>query len=293
MEGNSIGGNSFDGTPHALKPIRSIVVHADSLVDSLTTTYSNGASLVRHGGPGGKEQKFCLRHDEFIVEVLVWTDQETTCGIQFVTNKGRISPHYGGDEGTPSVLNCDGGSLAAFSGKVKQHSYWKKDMIYRIQTIWRHDMVPVGLTRGHCYSTFIGGTGGTPFNDWPYHHLSDTAYISGITIQSGKYIESIQATYTNTFEGGKSTSHGPCHGAKGQTQSFSKEGEYFVKVQGRCDDWIVQLCFITNHGRSSPVYGGSGGQPFECEAPKGMLLCFIIGKSSKYLNGLMFVWAPV
>ncbi|KAG9082058.1 hypothetical protein FS749_007144 [Ceratobasidium sp. UAMH 11750] len=137
MEGNSIGGNSFDGTPHALKPIRSIVVHADSLVDSLTTTYSNGASLVRHGGPGGKEQKFCLRHDEFIVEVLVWTDQETTCGIQFVTNKGRISPHYGGDEGTPSVLNCDGGSLAAFSGKVKQHSYWKKDMIYRIQVSFR------------------------------------------------------------------------------------------------------------------------------------------------------------
>ncbi|KAG8743392.1 hypothetical protein FRC10_012118 [Ceratobasidium sp. 414] len=287
LEGNSMGSTSFDGTPHALNPIRSIIIHADSLVDSLATVCSNGTGLVQHGGPGGEEQIFCLRHDEFIVEVVVWTDQETTCGIQFVTNKGRISPHYGGNGGAPSILNCEGGALAAFSGKVKRHSYWKKDMIYRIQTIWRHDVVPVGLTRGHSYSTFFGGTGGTPFNDWPYHHSSDTIYVSGITVHSGKYIESIQATYT--YEGQYLASKGLCHGVKSDlTQSFTlRPGEHFVKVQGRCDNWIVQLCFITNRalmvdpglGRSSPVYGGNGGQTFECEAPEGKRLCFIMGKS--------------
>ncbi|KAG8724806.1 hypothetical protein FRC09_013992, partial [Ceratobasidium sp. 395] len=127
IEGNSIGGGSFDGTPLALKSIKSIVVHAGSLIDSLATSFSDGTTSDRYGGSGGLKQVFCLRPDEFIIEVVVWTNEETTCGIQFVTNQGRISPHYGGDGGMPSVLYCDGGALAAFAGKVK------KNMVYRVQ----------------------------------------------------------------------------------------------------------------------------------------------------------------
>ncbi|KAG8777533.1 hypothetical protein FRC12_000320 [Ceratobasidium sp. 428] len=267
IEGNSIGGGSFDGTPLALKPIKSIVVHAGSLIDSLATSFSDGTTSDRYGGAGGPKQVFCLRPDEFVIEVVVWTDEETTCGIQFVTNKGKISPHYGGDGGTPSVLNCDGGALAAFAGKVK------KNMVYRVQTIWRHDMVPLGLTRGHQYSAYIGGVDGAPFNDWPYRHSLDTAYISKIGIRSaGKYIESVQATYNITHEGRNSSSQGAWHGSKdGQAEYFLlNPGEYFVTVQGRRNDWIVQLCFITNKGRSSRVFGGtSTGEEFKC---------FIMGK---------------
>ncbi|KAG9122906.1 hypothetical protein FRC07_000521 [Ceratobasidium sp. 392] len=64
IKGNSVEGHSFDGTAHALKPIKSIIVHSNRLVNSLTTQHCNGASSIQHGGPGGKEQVFCLCTDK-------------------------------------------------------------------------------------------------------------------------------------------------------------------------------------------------------------------------------------
>ncbi|QRV82452.1 Jacalin-like lectin domain protein [Ceratobasidium sp. AG-Ba] len=315
LDGNSVGGYSFDGTPHALKTIKSIVVHSDSTVDSLQLSYADGMITESYGGPGGNKQSFHLQPgiftpslpptlvtftfssiDEFIVEIMVWTDDETMCAIQFISNKGRVSPHYGGDNGVPRVLNSEGGALSAFSGKIKKNSYWKRDMVYRVQAIWRHNLAPLGLTRGHQYSDYIGGSSGVPFNDWPYSKPAETAFISEISIQGEKYIESIQATYTMSHLGQTSFVQKPRHGnTTGQGRAFVlRPGEYFVKAHGRYDDYIIQLCLVTSRGRSTPVHGGSGhGNEFKCEAPDGMCLSFILGKSSKYLHGIMFVWAPI
>jgi len=92
----------------------------------------------------------------------------------------------------------------------------------------------------------------------------------------------------------------PEHGGHGGTQdSFQlKPGEYIAAVQGRHNNYIVQLCFVTNLGRKSRIYGGGVGAPFRCEAPRKwdgnpMRLSYLAGKSGKWLNGLLFVWAPL
>ncbi|KAG8700323.1 hypothetical protein FRC08_004767 [Ceratobasidium sp. 394] len=283
---------SFDGTPHTSKTIQSIVVYAARYVDSLSVRYLDGTSSGPHGGKGGHEHVFHISKDEFIVGVVVWENDEATCAIQFITNMGRISPHYGGSEGRPSILDCEDGALVAFSGQSSH-------IVYRVQTIWRHDIIPTLPTRKHRYSTYFGGGGGAPFNDWPYLHSSDTVHISGIRVMCGSFIDSVQVLYSRTHnhktEGFEGARHG---GGGGHHQLFSLEtGEYIVKVKGKYGSWIDQLCFITNRGRSSRVYGGGGGRSFECEAPMGpngahMRLCYIMGKSWKYLDGLLFVWAP-
>ncbi|KAG9088128.1 hypothetical protein FRC06_002222, partial [Ceratobasidium sp. 370] len=117
---------SFDGTPHTGKMIESIVIYAARYVDSLTIRYSGGITFGPHGGRGGHEHVFCINKGEFIVGVVVWKNHEATCAIQFVTNLGRISPHYGGSEGRPSVLDCEDSALVAFSGQISH-------IVYRVQ----------------------------------------------------------------------------------------------------------------------------------------------------------------
>ncbi|KAG9090240.1 hypothetical protein FRC07_012153, partial [Ceratobasidium sp. 392] len=148
---------TFDGTLNATGKIKNIVLHGATFIDSIAMEYSNGANTARQGGPGGHKQVFSLspgKHaydikvsllliqlpayvsDEFIVEVLVWENHQATCGIQFMTSTGRISPHYGGDRGTPSILSSEDGVLVAFSGKLTMDSYCKYDVIYRLQFVY-------------------------------------------------------------------------------------------------------------------------------------------------------------
>jgi hypothetical protein len=72
---------------------------------------------------------------EFVTEVVVWstTTQEAISGIQFVTNMGRVSPHYGGYGGKPTVFNNDGGALVAFSGRLTMHTQQKEYMVSQLQ----------------------------------------------------------------------------------------------------------------------------------------------------------------
>lgn len=76
-----------------------------------------------------------LQHSvgEHITEVMVWADSDWVCAIQFVTNYRRVSPHYGGEGGAPTLLRSDDGILVAISGKWRQHPIWERDMFRQIQ----------------------------------------------------------------------------------------------------------------------------------------------------------------
>lgn len=62
--------------------------------------------------------------DEHIVEMIVWSDADRVYGVQFITNMGRVSPHFGGeDKGVPTVAKSNGGILNGFSSIVR----WDND----------------------------------------------------------------------------------------------------------------------------------------------------------------------
>jgi hypothetical protein len=68
---------------------------------------------------------------EHISDVVVWNNEESVCAVQFVTTRGRISPHYGGNGGTPAILSGEGGVLVSFSGKLRRSD--GKDFVRRLQ----------------------------------------------------------------------------------------------------------------------------------------------------------------
>ncbi|KAG8780736.1 hypothetical protein FRC12_022634, partial [Ceratobasidium sp. 428] len=132
FDGIGENGGSFDGTSHALKTVSSIVVESSGFIHSLTVNYQDGSSSEQYGGPGDRKHSFQLRDNEFVVEVLVWR-QTAMSGIQFVTNLGRVSPHYGGYGDTPTVLRSTDGCLVAFCGRLVSGLEAKENKIYQLQ----------------------------------------------------------------------------------------------------------------------------------------------------------------
>ncbi|KAG9078841.1 hypothetical protein FS749_009098 [Ceratobasidium sp. UAMH 11750] len=129
---------SWDESSHALKPISSIAIGFSNRMDSLFVNYTDKSQSKHHGGNGQGQHTFDLNNGECISDIIVWNNIETVSAIQFVTTFGRISPHYGGNDGIPNLMNSEGGVLAGFSGRRTELD--EKDVIGRIQTIWRHDI---------------------------------------------------------------------------------------------------------------------------------------------------------
>lgn len=56
--------------------------------------------------------------------MIVWSDVSQVYGVQFITNMGRVSPHFGGqDKGIPTAVKRNGAVLGGFSSVVR----WDKD----------------------------------------------------------------------------------------------------------------------------------------------------------------------
>jgi len=68
------------------------------------------------------------------------------------------------------------------------------------------------------------------------------------------------------------------HGGKGTKEYIFDldTDESIIRIEGRCADLIDCIMFITNKNRQSPMYGGTGGNPFCLESQ---------GKFLKYLEG--------
>jgi hypothetical protein len=153
-----------------------------------------------------------LSSGEHISDVVVWNNEENVCAVQFVTTRRRISPHYGGHGGTPAILNSEGGVLVSISGRLRRSD--GKDFVRRLQVInfllllqgvtepkfqavWRHDVSQTKHNACEKYSQYIGGAGGSPFNDWSFLGGSYSAYISRVDIKCAHEIDGIQVSLSD------------------------------------------------------------------------------------------------
>ncbi|CAE6537009.1 unnamed protein product [Rhizoctonia solani] len=106
---------------------------------------------------------------------------------------------------------------------------------------------------------------------------------------------------TTEGDGREFKSTTPRHGGTGGSphQFVLEDGEHIVTVSGwHGEQRITQLCFGTNRGRTSEVYGAGKGQSFSSLAPRDkdgnyLRLQYICGKGNdSSLTGVMFVWTP-
>ncbi|CAE7051220.1 unnamed protein product [Rhizoctonia solani] len=254
------------------------------------------------GGKGGEEHEFTLANGEHIIEMLTCSDGEWLRGIQFITNTGRCSAIYGLLEGTPAISRSKGGVLSGFSTSTKR-SPTGEHRVTGVRGIWRYDLIPSVPKEDDVYSDYFGGKSqhhGAGFNDRALIGNSSSLHITCVEIRAHGDIHSIELTYTDARDSKNRKFKAPRHGGShGPYYQFELEsGEHIVSVSGTfTDNFLRQLCFVTNLGRASEVYGHGGGQSFSARAPLGengrsMRLQYIIGKCNVGLDGLIFVWTP-
>ncbi|KAG9121666.1 hypothetical protein FRC07_002298 [Ceratobasidium sp. 392] len=284
---------TWDDTPHALKTMLKVRVWSTQYVDSLSTVFADGCQS-NPCGARDIERRFDLRNGEYISDVMVWDNTVGVCAVQFITTNGRLSPHFGGSNGTPKILSSEAGVLAGFIGRIAKRN--DKDMVGRIQAIWRHDIPQALSIPGGRHAVYIGGDGGLPFNDWPFNI---SPYISRVDLRCESSINGIQMSYSQKRNGGTITSQAPYHGGPGGAKQCFELGpdEHIVAVSGIQASVIVRLCFVTNEGRTSDAYGGDGREEFICQPQtiegNSTRLAFIAGKCARLLVGLLLIWAPI
>ncbi|KAG9126180.1 hypothetical protein FRC07_004558 [Ceratobasidium sp. 392] len=278
VDGSPVSITAWSGNSHVLRTVLGVSARAQYTRMSVHAIYATRDA---------SEYVFQLFDDEKISDVVVWTLDSEVTGVQFVTTRGRVSPPYGGLQGVPTIMNSEGGTLAAFLN----HSG------YRLQTVWRHDIVLQKKYRVEArYSEYVGKTDGEPFNDWAFSGHSHAAHISCIDVWSGRrfrhssqLVVGIQVTYTEQRGNQKYVKQAPQHG--GFTPEYLKQSfplepdEHITKILGfvEMDNNIAQLKFVTNKGRVSPGFGrDSGTKSFECSSQmtdgQQMRLAFIGGK---------------
>ncbi|CAE6491743.1 unnamed protein product [Rhizoctonia solani] len=291
-----------DDFDKASKTISKLEIHSTGHIIGLIVYYLDGA-ISRAGREAGNVHTFILTNGEHIVEMLTCADGEWLRSIQFITNKGRCSVIYGTLEGTPVISRSKGGILAGFSISSKQHSEWGY-LMASARGIWRYDLIPRAPKDNDVYSEYFGArvSHGPGFNDRALIGNSSSMYISNVEVRANTGINSIQFTYRDTRNEQPDMVKTPHHGGFGGTyyQFGLGDGEYIVSISGRYDEkYVTQLCFGTNLGRTSEVYGGATGQSFSARpsiggAERRLRLQYILGKSDNVgLNGVMFVWTPV
>ncbi|KDN39142.1 hypothetical protein RSAG8_09049, partial [Rhizoctonia solani AG-8 WAC10335] len=298
----------YDDTDNASRTIASVKIRGTDYIDVLSLIYLDGVSSIsRDSATGGlAHPDFTLTNEEYITEILSCFVDEWVRGIQFVTNTGRCSAIYGTLEGIPAVSRSKGGILAGFSINTKKHPKWDY-LVSGVRGIWRYDVLSRVPKENDVYSEPKPNNGarteyGKGFNDRALIGNSSSMYISNVEVRCGDIIDSIQFTYSDTKNEQNGKIKTARHGGSGGTrhQFELRDGEYIVSVSGRFSEefqCVTQLCFGTNLGRTSEIYGAGKGQGFSAHAPLGehgrhLRLQYILGKSDSRLNGAMFVWTP-
>ncbi|KAH7335929.1 hypothetical protein B0J17DRAFT_668392 [Rhizoctonia solani] len=289
-----------DDMTNASKTISKVDIRYGHHIVALSVTYLDGVTSG-DGGIAGSPGTFTLTEGEHIVEIMTCGSDEWLHAIQFITNKGRCSAIYGWLQGTPAVSRSEGGVLAGFSMRTKKHAEHGY-MVTEVNGIWRHDLIPRAPKENDVYSDYFGAKNqhGKGFNDRALIGNSSSTYITCVEVRAEGAIHSIEFTYTDTRSGKNRKFKSPRHGGShGPYYRFDLgEGEHIVSVTGKHNDnWLTHLCFGTNLGRTSEVYGGGGGESFSTRAPLGenrrsMRLQYVLGRCGLGINGIMFAWTP-
>ncbi|KAL5631984.1 hypothetical protein ACGC1H_000119 [Rhizoctonia solani] len=230
-----------DDTPYASSEVSSVVIYSSDFIRTMKFVYADKSSSIKHEGTekDGSEHKFVLTNAEYITEMLIWGG-DWVYGLQFFTNLGRCSPHFGGSGHTPSMARSKGGVLVGVISLIKQHEYGR--LFHKIQGIWRHAVVDKVPKEDDVFSDCFGSKHGRSFNDRIVVCNSDMT-ISKIEIRCCTVIDSIQAQ--NDFQ---TERHGGMGG--GRKEFILKPGEHIVSVSGKYNNEdITQISFVTNKGR--------------------------------------------
>lgn len=284
---------TWESNAHLGNVFSAILIESTNRVESLSGIHSESSEGSNDRGHYGKKHVFRLLHGEHINQVIVWNGENKVYGVQFVTTRGRVSPHYGGNDGVPAIMNSSESVLTGLIGVGRPF-----DGIAHLQTVWRRDIFHNGHESFTKYAAYFGGNAGIPFNDWSVVGYLSSTRISSIEANCGNDINGIQLNYATLCFGQATAVEGIYHGKViGEKRLIALEsGENIIAVHGSHDGTgITSLVFTTDKGRSVDFSGMGQGTTFACQPKtsdgKPMRLAFIVGKCREKLNGVLLIWA--
>jgi hypothetical protein len=267
------GGAAFSDTEfQSGARIVEVRVYSGNYIDAvqLGYEYADGRTVSgpRRGGSAGREAAFRLDKDEYITGISGRYGNYVD-SLAIHTNK-RTSPMFGGSGGKRDyrIEVPSGHQAVGFVGRSAKYL----DAIGLITA-------PVTLRQE---TQTYGGRGGSAFTD---REVPAGARISEIRVNSGNFIDAIQAVYIS--RDGR-TMDGPRHGGPGGRSDVFRldSDEYLIGIYGRCGDYVDSITFRTNK-RTSQTFGGRGGRAdYRIDVPQGSAAVGFVGRSAKYLDAI-------
>jgi len=138
-------------------------------------------------------------------------------------------------------------------------------------------------------SNIAGGRGGSPFSD---SAIPSGAIVSEVHVYSGELVDALQLLYT--LPDGR-TQLGLRHGGSGGRQNIFQLGsdEYIIGLSGRYGDYLDSIRIHTNK-RTSPLYGGSGGNlDYRVDVASGNYAVGFTGRSGNYIDAIGLLFVPI
>jgi Jacalin-like lectin domain len=134
---------------------------------------------------------------------------------------------------------------------------------------------------GYVATAISGGKGGNEFAE----DLTLFCKLIAVRIRSGSEVDSIEGVYL--LPSGVEES-GPRHGGGGGSEKMFRlePDEFITAVEGRSGKRVDRLQFITNKGRRSDAYGGTGGEAFTVNA---LHVGGFVGRSGSRLDAIGFL----
>ncbi|CAE6428720.1 unnamed protein product [Rhizoctonia solani] len=307
--GKTPGNLSFENVSHGHKVVTSVLLRCPgAFIERIGLNYSDGtmSGLNPVDNPHGHTSTFDLAKDEHIVGILLCAGDDMY-GAQFITSTGRISPLFGltgglnANLGTPTLLWENNAVLGAFNGTTLHYI-----RIRQLWATWRQEMGLINVPRLFP-GQYNGVATGYLFNEHEFLGDSERGYVSNVTAYTlpNGVLYGLQFTHShkdgNFLRHSEGNLRGLSMGASRQDFKLD-EDEYIVKVSGTIHGWIWGISFVTNKGRSSPMFGKSGvGTVFQDTPPKGIPidkpigLKYVIGKhiTNNAVYGLLCVWGVI
>ncbi|MFN7925481.1 MAG: jacalin-like lectin [Bryobacteraceae bacterium] len=279
--------------------VTSVQVFHGVFVDGLEVRYANAAGQPFRGTligrASGTWDVFRLEPGEYIAAIAGRAGLVVD-SIRFLTNRGRSSPWYGGRGGNPYEFEApEGTEVIGFVGRVggglNQIGIAYRPRQAKLVAKSRPERAPapaskMALQPDTAYSAgFAGGQGGQPFTYTDATGLT----LSAVRVSWGGVVNALQIEFKDsagTTVRGRGSGH-----ANGNTHVFALEdGEYITAIAGRAGMMVDSIRFLTNRGRSSPWYGGQGGEPYEIHAPAGTEVIGFTGRAGAALDQVGIVY---
>jgi hypothetical protein len=242
-----------------------------------------------HLHPGVKQSCIDLESDEFLV-TFFGKNGDIFDNVGFKTNKGR-SFEFGGSGGNPFKSHAPFGKhFAVLKGGYGGHIH---NLDLHVEPIFQMtgNFSDSEFKRGKTHGDTVRFSDDSALNKYP----SSSYKIWKFTVyHDGKFVFGWKADYF--VFGPNCVVEGPRHlgnqwtGGKEECVELGPD-EYIIKVFGRNGDIMDNFGFATNKGRKFD-FGGSGGDPFEVNAPKGHHFGTLAGGLGGHVHNIDFHAVP-